>query len=82
MKAISRRGVYYDLSQSPHVVINPYNQNKSYTFSSEKKKSMYLNRLDNSLKRTIKKYKNLSPDMQKKIKEVLYDVEYDFMSYK
>jgi len=46
---ISRRGVYYDLTQSPYGYTNPYGD--SFKFSSEKKLEIYTRDITKELKR-------------------------------
>lgn len=45
----SRRGVYYDLTESPYEYHNPYGD--SFKFSSEKKLEIYRRDIDKELKR-------------------------------
>ena len=46
---ISRRGVYYDLTQSPYEYNSPYGD--SFKFSSEKKLEIYVRDIEKELKR-------------------------------
>lgn len=46
---ISRRGVYYDLTQSPYEFISPYGD--SFKFSSEKKLEIYTRDIKKELTR-------------------------------